>query len=178
MTFKRPLGAGRHPQTPTVRCLIHYVSINLLGLIQWDKILNSEYRIESSDDGEMWSLVKEETAHDIQEGWKSTALPAGSTALYWRVYIVKRGTGGAGNSALEVNLIGKNVKKTRERVLAGAVDLAVGVQTTSGCQIEALPYAQLSTASETASIIGSRLPTRAFVAIICFRCYVTIVRDR
>ena len=34
MTFKRPLGARRHPQTTTVRPLIHYVTIPVLGLKQ------------------------------------------------------------------------------------------------------------------------------------------------
>ena len=32
LTFKRPVGAMRHPQITTTTCLIHYVSIPLLGL--------------------------------------------------------------------------------------------------------------------------------------------------
>ena len=32
LTFKRPVGAMRHPQITITTCLIHYVSIHLLGL--------------------------------------------------------------------------------------------------------------------------------------------------
>jgi hypothetical protein len=35
MTFKRPLGARRHPQTTTTKPLIHYASISVLGLIAY-----------------------------------------------------------------------------------------------------------------------------------------------